>query len=121
MKIATLLLIALSVAGCGCGGGTEGNGSLKGSDQTSLAALSRAVNDYGGDWAKVPPEDKKLILIRFDNDEEAAIATIKNMKKNKAPVGGGLIPPPEIKGAGENPGDEKTEGQPPGGSMGVRN
>ncbi len=120
MRVALLILIAWATIGCGCGGGTEGNGSLKGSDQTSLAALSRAVNDYGGDWAKVPPDDKKLILIRFDNDEEAALATIKNMMANKSKPAGGMTPPPEEKGVGERPEGETDPNQPPGGSMGAR-
>ncbi len=116
MRTVLLILVAWAVAGCGCGKDETGNGSLKGSEQTSLAALSRAANEYGGDWSKVPPEDKELILIRFNRDEEAAIETIKSMVKNKVPVGATKTPPPEEKGAGEDP--NKTNA-PPGGSAGL--
>ncbi len=115
MKFAVLIALAWAVTGCGCGGGNEGNGTFKGSDQTSLEALNRAATEYGGDWSKVPPEDKALILIRFDKDEDAAIATLKSMSKGDTNIGGTKTPPPTPKGVGQ--GSEQEH--PQGGSMGI--
>ena len=115
MRFALLIAVAWALTGCGCGASNEGNGSLKGRGQTSLDALNRAATEYGGDWDKVPPEDRKLILIRFDNDEEAAIATLKSMSEGRSTVGGTNVPP------APKPKDAPPEGTQPAGGPGLTN
>ena len=88
MRAFLLTFIGVSLIFVGCGKSAD-SGDVPASATVAAEAMGRAVQKHGGEWSRVPDEDRKVILTHFGGDEAAAEQAIRvaSMAPKTPPAG----------------------------------